>query len=83
VFTEHGGKAKPTLKSAALVPVIAETFVIVTTEEVPLLIVAVIEGVKPPTGIDGKTTGFGEITVAVVVPVPLRFTLIGLPEGPV
>ena len=77
---EH--KVKPTLKSPALAPAIAVPAEIVTGAGVPLLIVAVIDA-KPPTDADRKVTGFGEIAIAVDVPVPLIFAISGLPDGPV
>jgi hypothetical protein len=73
---------KPVLKSPALLPVIVGVFVRVTEDDVPFVRVAVIEDVNPPIVVDGKVTGFGE-NARMVLPVPVRFTLIGLPDGPV
>ena len=70
------------LKSPALVPVTVGVFVIVTFDAVPLLSVAVIDGVNPPSAVDGNTTGLGA-NASVVLPLPVRFTVMGLPVGPV
>lgn len=72
----------PMLKSPAFAPVIVGVFVSVTFDAVPLLRVAVMDEVNPPSVVDGNTTGLGE-NARMVLPVPVRFTVIGLPVGPV
>jgi len=70
------------LKSEGLVPVIAGVFVIVTPLPVPFVRIAVMGDTKPPTGVEGNTTGLGA-NATTVLPVPVRVALTGLPDGPV
>jgi len=73
---------KPMLKSEGLVPVIVGVFVIVTELPVPLVRNELMAGVKPPRAVDGNVMGLGE-KATTVLPVPVRFMVIGLPDGPV
>ena len=75
---------KPMLKSEALAPETVGVFVTVTLEAVPFVNVAVMGDAKPPSAVDGKTTGLGA-NATPVLPVPVRFAVIGLgkPVGPV
>lgn len=73
---------KAMLKSEGLVPVIAGVFVIVTELPVPLVRNALIADVKPPRAVDGNVIGLGE-NATVVLPLPVRLMVIGLPDGPV
>ena len=70
------------LKSEGLVPVIVGVFVIVTELPVPLVINALMVDVKPPRAVDGNVMGLGE-NATVVLPLPVRLMVIGLPVGPV
>ena len=54
----------------------------VTFDAVPFVSVAVMDDVNPPKETEGKTTGLGE-NAKIVLPVPERFTLMGLPDAPV
>ena len=73
---------KAMLKSEGLVPVIAGVFVIVTELPVPFVINPLMADVKPPRAVDGNVMGLGE-NATVVLPLPVRFMVIGLPDGPV
>src|ERR1700686_5193882 len=59
----------------------AGEFVRVTFDAGPLLSVTEINE-ELPTAIDGNTTGLGE-NARTVLPVPVKFTLMGLPLGTV
>jgi hypothetical protein len=78
-FTQE---VKPMLKSEALVPVTTGVFVMVTELPVPLVRNALMGDVNPPRGVDGNVTGLGE-NATVVLPLPVRLMVIGLPDGPV
>lgn len=73
---------KPMLKSEGLVPVTVGVFVIVTELPVPLVRNALMADVKPPRAVDGNVMGLGE-NATVVLPLPVRLMVIGLPVGPV
>lgn len=61
---------------------IAGVFVIVTELPVPFVRNALMAGVKPPSAVDGNVMGLGE-NATTLLPVPVRFIVIGLPDGPV
>jgi hypothetical protein len=71
------------LKSPAFVPVIVGTLVIVTLEVVPLLIITPIGDTNPVVSETvPKDAALGD-SATLLLPVPVRFTSIGLPAGPV
>ena len=71
------------LKSPAFVPVTVGTLVIVTLAAVPLLSVTLIGDTNPVVNETvPNATGLGD-NATTLLPVPVRFTSIGLPVGPV